>query len=201
MMTGPGYAKDIVMDYFKADLPSRLVAFRNLWNLDAEALPDIHPESMVTYAPPSLEHITQELPLIYTVILSTRGMTRVDYTPTMDPIYRVDYQARTYLWVRDVGMDATSRQRDNMMTVLRNSFLDDQCLANHDTNGLNSGVKFDESTLREEFSDLLAATKGQKWYGGAYLAYDLSINEVVSRPTLGTVNDIEVTTWKFLEET
>jgi len=195
MMMGPASAKDFVSKYLEKDLPSRLVAYRNHWNLSEEELP--LPNTYLTYAPPSLEYMTDELPALYTVIISTKSMTRIGYTETMDPIYTVVYDARTYVWVRDEGMDATARARDNLITVMRTSMLDEQCLLDADTE--NREVKFDEGTMIEEFSDLLPQ-KGQRWAAGGYLSYEMTINEIVTRPLIGTVTDFEITNYRFLED-
>ena len=42
--------------------------------------------------------------------------------------------------------------------------------------------------MREEFSDL-TLLKGDRVMAGAYIAYDLAINEVVARAKLGTVDE------------
>jgi hypothetical protein len=44
--------------------------------------------------------------------------------------------------------------------------------------------------LREEFSDL-TLLKGERVMAGAYLGYDLNIDEVVSRADIGTVGEIK----------
>ena len=195
MMTGPFQAKDWVSRYLENDLPGRIVAFRNFWNMSEEELP--LPNGYFNWAPPSLEHMGADLPVIYTVILTTNGMTRIGYTPEYDPIYRVEYAARTYCWVKHVGIDMTVRSRDNLLTVMRTAILDDQCLqaADHE----NRDVKFDEGSVREEYSDIMFA-KGDRYEAGGYLSYELTINEVVSRPLIGTVEEFEVGTYAFLEE-
>jgi hypothetical protein len=46
----------------------------------------------------------------------------------------------------------------------------------------------DSDTLREEFSDL-TLLKGDRVMAGSYLAYNMAINEIVSRETLGIVDE------------
>lgn len=195
MMTGAYQAKDWVSKYLEHDLPTRIVAYRNFWNMSEEELPT--PNGYFNYAPPSLQSMGAELPVIYTVIISTNGLTRIGYTPTFDPIYRVAYAARTYCWCRNDGIDLTARSRDNLLTLIRTSLLDDQCLQAMDHE--NREVKFDESSIREEYSDLMLA-KGDRYDAGGYLAYELTINEVVTRPLNGTVEEFQVGTYAFLEE-
>jgi hypothetical protein len=52
----------------------------------------------------------------------------------------------------------------------------------------------DESTLREEFSDL-TLLKGDRFLAGSYISYTLQIDEIVTREPIGTVQefDLEVT--------
>lgn len=203
MMTGPAAAKDFVNNYLKLALPDKILEFRNNWNLAEEELPLPQEESYVTFAPPSLEYMTQKLPALYTVILTTRSMTRIGYTDIYDPVYQVVYAARTYLWVRTNGMNETSRMRDNLLTVVRTTLLDEQAFEGAAEklymDETTDEVKFDEGTLKEEFSDMIPQ-KGDRWAAGVYLSYDMTINEVVTRKTIGTVNQFEIGHYAFLEE-
>jgi hypothetical protein len=49
----------------------------------------------------------------------------------------------------------------------------------------------DESTLREEFSDL-TLLKGDRFLAGSYISYTLQIDEIVSREPIGTLNEIDL---------
>jgi hypothetical protein len=189
MMTGPDSAKKFVCDYLKHDLPTRLVAYRNFWNCPEEDL--MLPNGYRPYAPPSFEHLEDDLPIIYTVILSTDSLRRIDYTAVSDPVYRVTYNTRSYILVRHVGIEVTTRARDRTMTVVRAAMLDRQCLtvaATHE----NTEVKFDENSMREDFSDVIPQ-KGERYAAAGYLSYQLTIDEVVTRPTLGIVEEFDVT--------
>lgn len=190
MMPGPFSAKTLVSRYFEADLPSRIIKFRNHWNLSAEELP--LPKTYEVWAPESLEHI-QGLPSLYTIILSTRSMEREGYTQVLDPIYNVTYVARTYVWVKNDNKDLTVQARDGLMTVMRTAMLDRQCLKkwNNQVDHLRTAVAFDEGTLREEFSDMIAQ-KGERSAAGGYLEYDLTIQEIVTRDVIGVVEEFEV---------
>lgn len=194
MMDGPASAKRFVAEYLKADLPTRCAKYRNHWNISEEFLSS--PLSFLTWAAPSLEHMTEELPACYTVIISTSRLARGDYTDTLDPIYTVNYEARTYVWVRHDGPEQTTESRDNLMTVVRSALLDHQCLQAADVD--NAGVRFDEGTMREEFSDLIPS-KGTRWAAGGYISYTMTIDEVVTRDYVGEVSDVQVTVPRFLE--
>ena len=197
MMTGPDSAKMFVCNYLRYDLQRRLPAYRNFLGVPEEELPV--PNGYKPYAPPSLEHMGDELPVIYTVIISTEGIQRIDYTTTMDPIYRVTYATRTFVWVKQDGdpddperngLRLAVKSRDNLMTVVRASLLDHQCLsiaAQHE----NTEVKFDEASLREEYSEAIAE-KGDRWAAGGYLSYFLTIDEVVTREAIGEVAEMQV---------
>lgn len=197
MMEGPASAKKFVADYLMADLPVRVPKYRNHWGIAEEFLEV--PNTFLTYAAPSLEHMTQDQPSCYTVITSTPLLRRGDYTDNLDPIYTVNYEARTYVWVRQEGMEQATTSRDNLMTVMRAALLDRQCLlaAGQASHGVT--VKLDEGTMREEFSDLIPAA-GQRWWAGGYISYTMTIEEIVTRETIGEVSDVQVTTYRFLEE-
>lgn len=200
MMTGPASIKQIICDYLKVDLGQRIPKMRNAWNLSSEELP--MPTVFWTFAPPSLNFQQAQLPVCYTVIISSPGVTRIGYdNVSLDPTYRVKYSARTYVWVKceanemDDNYTVATRTRDNLMTVIRSSILDDQCFNNH----INGGaVKFDESTVYEEYSDLVPV-KGERILSGGFIAYELTIDEVLTRDTIGVVQDIQILP-RFLSE-
>lgn len=194
MMEGPASAKKFVSTYLEGDLTGRCAKYRNHWNISEEFLSP--PLTYLTWAAPSLEYMTEELPACYTVIISTSGLNRGDYTNELDPIYTVNYEARTYVWVRHDSAEQATISRDNLMTVVRTALLDHQCLSAADTDNL--GVKFDEGTMREEFSDLIPG-KGGRYAAGGYISYTMTINETVTRDFIGDVSDVEVTHYAFLE--
>jgi hypothetical protein len=98
---------------------------------------------------------------------------------------------RTYVWVRDVGSEEVTLMRDRLTTVVRSAVLDYPCLEARDPRQTFQ-AKIDESTLREEYSDL-TLLKGDRVLAGAYLSYTLSIHEVVTRKPIGIIEDIDVT--------
>ena len=189
LMQGPRVAKQFVTDYLSQDLPSRLIAYRNGWGLDDESLPE--PLEYLTFEPIGLD----TWPTIISVVLSTNSLDRIDYVEeTFDPVYRANYSMRTYVWVKaDTAVEA-DEMRDNLTTVVRSALLDYPCLQYADTE--NRDVLLDEGSLREEFSEL-TLLKGDRVMAGAYLAYTVSLNEVVARLPIAEISDIQIEDWKM----
>lgn len=186
MMQGAAAAKRFVTEYLASDLPSRLRQYRNHLNLDEDSLPE--PLLYLNYEPVALDH----WPTIITVALSTAELVRDDYDFNMNPEYRVRYNMRTYVWVKADGSQECTLMRDNLTMVLRSALLDYPCLkAFDDTN--NHSVMIDEGTMREEYSDL-TLIKGERVLAGAYVAYDLSLDEWITRSNIGTLDEIMIYT-------
>lgn len=183
VMHGPYFAKKYVTDYLSNDLPQRLVEYRNAWNLDDITLPN--PIKYLNYEPIALD----EWPTIITVAISTGSMERIDYDRS-HPLYRVSYNMRTYVWVRTEGSEETTDMRDRLTTVVRSALLDRPCLRAVDTRNTFQAM-IEESSMREEFSDL-TLLKGDRVLAGAYVAYDMQINEIVMRAPIGTVQQIDL---------
>lgn len=182
-MNGSHAAKKYVNDYLSRDIPIRLIRYRNGWNLDSTDLPD--PGQYIAYEPLAID----EWPSIITVALSMNGLERIGYD-SADPLYRVNYSMRTYIWVRDEGNESTTLMRDRLTTVVRSALLDYPCLKAFDARTSFRAV-IAENTLREEYSDI-TLLKGDRMMAGAYLAYTLEMDEVVTREPLGVVSEIEI---------
>jgi len=176
-MSGPWSAKEYVSSYLQEDLPKRIIGYRNLWQLDSDRLP--LPEKYFSYEPPGLDH----WPMLITVALATPSMTRTDYTDGMNPVYRVAYNMRTYVWVRQDHAELATESRDRLTTVIRSALLDRQSLVSADDEGHDLLV--DETSMREEFSDI-TYVKGDRAVTGAFIAYTLWLNEAITRPNLFT---------------
>ena len=146
LMHGSHFAKSYVTTYLENDLPQRLVSYRNGWNLDSESLPS--PVKYLSYEPIALD----EWPTIITVAISMMGMERNGWYQN-HPEYRVRYNMRTYVWVREEGSDEATLMRDRLTTVVRSALLDRPCLKATDPRQTFEAV-IDEATLREEYSDL-----------------------------------------------
>lgn len=175
-MQGAYRAKEFVNEYLREDLPDRLLTYRNAWNVDDENLPE--PVKYLVYEPVALDR----WPTLITVLISMNGLTRDGYSTNMDPVYRVDYAMRTYVWVKDDDSEQVTAKRDRLMTVVRSSFLDSPSL---NRCALNEGfdVVLDEGSIREEYSDL-TVIKGERVMAGGYVAYTLTIEEKVERTTI-----------------
>ena len=174
LMYGAQFAKRFVTDYLANDIPNRLITYRNGWNLDDIILPN--PESYLTYEPLAVD----VWPTIITVVLSTKTFDRRGYENGLDPVYRVIYGMRTYVWVRTEGSEQTTEMRDRLTTVVRSALLDYPCLQR---NGAEREAMIDESSIGEEFSDL-TLLKGDRVLAGAYISYDMAIDEIITRENI-----------------
>jgi hypothetical protein len=192
LMFGARFAKHFVNKYLEKELPTRLVAYRNGWNLDDESLPD--PLQYLTHEPIALD----TWPSVITLVISTNEIARSDYSGNYDPIYRVQYSMRTYVWVRGDDADMATDMRDNLATVLRSAMLDNQCLKVEASTYPSGGVLIDEGTFREEFSDL-TLLKGDRVMCGSYLAYDMTLNETVAREIIADSFDTDLMIGTILE--
>jgi len=183
LMYGAQFAKDYVNSYLSDDIPIRIIDYRNGWNADDEQLPT--PVKFLTYEPIALD----EWPTIITVVMSTNRIERIGYSGS-NPLYRVNYTMRTYVWVRDVGSAETTLMRDRFTTVVRSALLDYPCLKATDPQE-TFRLQIDEGSMQEQFSDL-TLLKGDRVLAGAYISYDLSIDEIVDRRPLATASSVEI---------
>jgi hypothetical protein len=183
MIYGAHIAKDFVTNYLENDIPSRIVDFRNQWNVDDENLPD--PLEYKNYEPIAID----AWPMIYTVSISGSGFTRIDYDNLGNPVYRVEYAMRTYIWVKDDSSEECTLKRDRLSTVVRTALLDHPALNRSDSENCEPLV--DETGFREEYSDL-TLIKGDRVMAGAYCSYNLSINETLTRKNVGILDSIEL---------
>lgn len=174
LMYGAQFAKSFVNEYLQNDIPRRMIRYRNGWNLSDTELPN--PQEYLTYEPIALD----SWPTIITVAISTRSFNRVGYSVVADPVYKVNYSMRTYVWVRTDGSKETTEMRDRLTTVVRSALLDYPCLQRE---GAEREARIEETTLVEEFSDL-TLLKGDRVLAGAYLGYELSIDEVIARDNI-----------------
>lgn len=183
LMHGAHFAKDYVSSYLQNDLPKRVVRYRNGWDLSDTELPT--PLKFYTHEPLALD----VWPTIITVAISTTRFDRMGFDGP-DPLYRVNYAMRTYVWCRAVGADEATIARDRLTAVVRSALLDYPCLQAVDPRQ-SFQVMIDESSMREEFSEI-TLLKGDRVLCGAYVGYDLGINEVVTRQDIGEISEIEL---------
>lgn len=188
LMHGAHFAKQYVTDYLLGDLSKRIIDYRNGWGglTDAE-LPI--PVKYLSHEPVALD----KWPTVITVALTTNNLERIGYgggntsVYGMDPEYRVSYNLRTYIWCRASNSEAVTLQRDRLTTVVRSALLDYPSLKANDPSR-SFRAEIDESGMREEFSDL-TPLKGERFLAGAYLGYELSLDEVVMRKAYALVDD------------
>ena len=181
LMHGAQFAKQYINNYLTLDIPIRLIDYRNGWNLSSTDLPT--PEKIINHEPLAFD----SWPTIITIAISTNRLERIGYG-NADPLYRVEYQMRTYVWVRTEGSQECTEMRDRLTTVVRSALLDYPCLKATDPNDFFR-IMIDESSMREEFSDL-TLLKGDRMLAGSYVAYNIQMDEIVSRKSLGTVDEI-----------
>lgn len=176
MMEGPWQAKTLVTEYLNADLPTRIQDYQTLWGKDDETLP--LPGFIVQYEPLALDH----WPSVITFQTGTTNIVREDYADGGDPIYRVTYAMRTYIWIKAELPDKTTEMRDNLTTVVRAALLDHPALKDV-PRFEHCDPKIEEDTMTEEFSDL-TLLKGDRYLAGAYIAYNLTVSETIGREPL-----------------
>lgn len=182
-MHGAHFAKSYVGAYLTVNLPGRLVNYRNAWGIDDITLPD--PVKYLTFEPIALD----EWPTIITTASSMTGMERIGHDGS-NPLYRVKYSMRTYVWVRTEQSSEVTIMRDRLTTVVRSALLDYPCLRATDPRGTFK-VEIDEGSIREEYSDL-TLLKGERVLAGSYISYDLDMDEIVMREPLGVLNSIDL---------
>lgn len=185
-MQGPHQAKYFVNSYLENDLPNRIVKYRNAWNLDDEEMPE--PLKYLTFEPIAIDH----WPTLITVAISMNGLERKDYTRAFEPEFHVEYSMRTYVWVKDNSSEQVTLKRDRLITLLRSAILDAPSLNRCAQSASDTlYVRIDESDLREEYSEL-TLIKGERVMAGAYLSYNLTMNEVSTVAPFGTVGSWDV---------
>ena len=182
LMHGPHFAKSYVNTYLSGDIPARLVDYRNGWGVDDITLPT--PVAYFGYEPLAMD----DWPTIITVVISTTGFERIGWD-RIQPIYRVSYSMRTYVWTRTEGPEQATMMRDRLSTVVRSSLMDHPALDALDPRQ-TFRVVIDEGSIREEYSDL-TLLKGDRVLAGAYVSYDLHIDEIIMREPKGVVDEID----------
>tara|TARA_Y100000034_G_C6898929_1_gene415095 strand:+ start:1305 stop:2195 length:891 start_codon:yes stop_codon:yes gene_type:complete len=179
-MEGPAAAKKYVNDFLAADMPTRLLNYRNTLNLSDSELPN--PVKYLTFEPLTLDN----WPTLITLVESTGQIIRDSNEPGLDPLYQVIYQMRTYCWVRATGASEVTIARDNMTMVVRDALLDRPALRSAAVVGTECDIKVDEGTITEDFSDL-TLLKGERFLAASFLSYELSLYESIGRANLGTM--------------
>lgn len=181
-MNGAHYARKYVNDYLAHDVPRRLVSYRNGWNLDSTALPD--PVEYIFHEPLAID----AWPTVITTVLSTNQVQRIEFSGG-NPLYRISYSMRTYVWVKADDSISCGEMRDRLTTVVRSALLDYPCLKAYDARTSFRAI-IDEGSIREEFSDI-TLLKGDRVMAGSFISYVLDIDEVVMRANIGEVGEFD----------
>ena len=181
LMYGPQFAKEYVTTFLQNDIPTRINRYRNGWILDDISLPV--PATYVSYEPLALD----SWPTIITVAISTKSFSRFYPEATGDPVYNATYAMRTYVWVRADGSEQATIMRDRLTTVVRSALLDRPCFSRSSVRD----ARVEESTLSEEYSDL-TLLKGDRVLAGAYIGYDITMEEVITREIIAEFEDYEL---------
>ena len=182
LMYGAHFAIEYVTTFLKSDIPTRIVRYRNGWNLDDISLPD--PVEYFSYEPLALD----SWPTIITVAISAKSFNRYIHETSFDPVYNVTYALRTYVWVRGGGSEEATLMRDRLTAVVRSALMDYPCFNRHDT---SRDARIEESTLSEEYSDL-TLLKGDRVMAGAFIGYDVIMEEAITREDIGTLEEIDL---------
>jgi len=97
---------------------------------------------------------------------------------------------RSYVWTRTEGSEETTVMRDRLTVVLRSALLDAPCLEASDPRQ-SFRAQIDQTSMREEFSDV-TLLKGDRMLAGAYVSYNLAIDEVVHREDMSDISEIKI---------
>ena len=181
-MYGPQFAKNFVNEYLKLEIPKRLVKYRNYWNVSNEDMPD--PAEYLDYEPATMDI----WPMVITVALSGRGFTRVGHMRYGDPEYLVSYNMRTYVWARTEGERSVTVMRDRLIVVTRSALMDHPCLKRQNP---EREAQIDESTISEEYSEL-TLLKGDRYLAGAYVGYELKIEEPIVGEKIADLDVVDI---------
>ena len=146
---------------------------------------------MVTHEPFTLS----KWPTVINMVMNTQSLEKQGYAYDYDPNYRVVYSMRTYVWVRATGEQVVTEQRDNLTTVVREALLDGPSLSKYDTT-VPCYPKVDEGTMREEFSEI-TLVKGERCLAGAFIAYDMQLEETIDHTAVGVMLEGDATVSKI----
>jgi len=145
-------------------------------------MPD--PVEYLDYEPATMD----AWPTIITVSLSGRGFTRVGHMRHGDPEYEVSYNMRTYVWARTEGEKSVTTMRDRLIVVVRSALMDYPCLKRRNP---ERQAMIDESTISEEYSEL-TLLKGDRYLAGAYVGYELKIEEPIVREKIADFEQFDL---------
>lgn len=180
-MRGARLVRSQVRNFLAAEMPAHLAALRVEWGLDAEALPDFR-----KYSRAPLQALDQ-WPCMAVTAVRSPSTRRREHLRDAGIEYVRRWQVRVFVWVNTDGWDEVHDMRDDLTAATTRLFLA------HPTIGV-AGEKslLEENTITEEYADV-TPVKGDRFVSGAFVGFDLSTVEVLSRATMGTVLSTHVT--------
>lgn len=107
-----------------------------------------------------------------------------------DPEYQVSYNMRTYAWARTEGERSVTVMRDRLIVVIRSALMDHPCLKRRNP---QREAMIEESSITEEYSEI-TLLKGDRYLAGAYVGYELRIEEPIVREKLADFENIDLET-------
>lgn len=189
MLRGATAVRTVVADYLKHAIPLVVQQAREEWQLTEYQLP--FPLAYDAYEPYALS----KWPLLGIVVSQASNFERVDYHSDMSQHYLTRYNVRVFTWVRtpfdeneipiEPEYSEAIRLRDDLSACVRVALLRTGSL------GRPEIVKFDESSLSEEYSET-TAVKGERAVSGVVHSFTVQHEEVVPVAPLGSVGDIVV---------
>jgi len=175
---GPSNARRAVADYLRGPALQRtLERLRADWQLDEADLPAADVVSQVE--PAALDRF----PLIAVTSGGQRRLRRVDLLPDAD-VFSATYPVRVYVWVRESGRERVVDVRDDLATAVMVSLVEDVTLGRSD-------MRVEDGAMSVEPSDV-TPVHGDRFVAGAYVGFDLTVEEQLTRPALGVAAAVDV---------
>lgn len=180
-MRGVRAAKELVAGFLRAELPPYLVSVRLDWDLTADELPD-----PVDYLAREPAGTLDRYPLVAVTGMRAPRYRRLE-TIGDASLFEVTYALRVFVWVLATGFEETIDRRDDLTQAVVNLLLDAQVFAP------DQNARIEETTLAVDYSDVTAG-KGDRFLAGAYLAFELRVEETLQRSdrVRGTVSVVAV---------
>lgn len=168
--------------FLEQNLPPYMDLMRVEWALEFEDLPE--PAAYLAREPGAA---LDRWPLV-AVTASRARVRRLEEELHNDAtVYDVTYTMRVFFWVREDGLARTLQRRDDLAQAMLQLLLDYQVVDDAQSARVN------ENTMSVEYSDATSAG-GDRFISGAYLAFDLNVEEKLQRTdrVRGTVGAVAV---------
>jgi hypothetical protein len=146
-MQGPDGVRDALAALLREVLPVKIPLLREAFGADHGSLPDADVVASGEMPDSALTSIGKA----WVEVINPRllpGMRRVDIDPAGDPVYRIRYACRIYVWALGTDWDNSIVRRDMMTGAVRMTLLEFPTLT---TAGGDSGYLVHEDTYTEEY--------------------------------------------------